>query len=76
MFKTWLKSASGRYNDEAKLRDTFRQAGVDTGKPLVVSCGTGVTACVVALALEQLPEKPKVSCDERAFIHAAQQQTM
>ena len=50
-----------RYNDEEKLRATFREAGVDTGKPLVVSCGTGVTACVVALALEQLPEKPKVS---------------
>ena len=33
---------------------------MDAAKPLVVSCGTGVTACVVALALDQLPEKPQV----------------
>ena len=49
-----------RYNDESQLHATFQQAGVDTGKPLIVSCGTGVTACVVALALDQLPAKPKV----------------
>ncbi len=40
---------------------------MDTSKPLVVSCGTGVTACVVALALEQLPDKPKVSAHEGCY---------
>ncbi len=64
-----LKLARDRYNDEEKLRATFRDAGVDTGKPLVVSCGTGVTACVVALALDQLPEKPKASACEDCSRH-------
>lgn len=29
----------------------FRAAGVDLDKPVIASCGSGVTACVVALAL-------------------------
>lgn len=32
----------------------FQGAGLDLGKPVVASCGTGVTASVLALALEQL----------------------
>lgn len=31
---------------------------MDLGKPVVASCGTGVTASVLALALEQLPQPP------------------
>lgn len=42
----------------AELRARFAKAGVDGTRPLVTSCGTGVTACVVALGLVQagLPE--------------------
>ena len=40
----------------------FASAGVDLGAPLVASCGSGVTASVLALALEQLTPKPKVLC--------------
>jgi thiosulfate/3-mercaptopyruvate sulfurtransferase len=42
----------------AELRARFASAGVDGTRPLVTSCGTGVTACVVALGLVQagLPE--------------------
>ena len=32
----------------------FSSADVDLGQPLVTSCGTGVTACVLALAMDQL----------------------
>ncbi len=35
----------------AKLRECFRQLGVDGSKPVVTSCGTGVTAAVVTLGL-------------------------
>ncbi len=35
----------------AELKARFDQAGVDLSKPIVVSCGSGVTACTVALAL-------------------------
>lgn len=33
------------------LLDRFRTAGVDMERPVVTSCGSGVTACVLALAL-------------------------
>ena len=40
------------------LRSRFAQAGVDGSRPVVTSCGTGVTACVLALGLRRagLPE--------------------
>ena len=36
------------------LRDVFVAAGVDLGKPAITTCGSGVTACILALALERL----------------------
>lgn len=41
-----------------QLRALFAKAGVDGTKPLITSCGTGITACVVALGLVHagLPE--------------------
>ena len=32
-----------------QLREKFRSAGVDLNKPIVTSCGSGVTACIVSL---------------------------
>lgn len=34
------------------LRARFLAAGVDPGRPAIATCGSGVTACVVGLALE------------------------
>ena len=34
-----------------KLQQRFEDAGVNTGKPAITSCGSGVTACVLALGL-------------------------
>jgi thiosulfate/3-mercaptopyruvate sulfurtransferase len=39
-------------NDET--RAIFEAAGVDLNKPIITSCGSGVTAAVLALALERL----------------------
>lgn len=36
------------------LQQVFRQAGVDLDKPIATSCGSGVTAAVLSLALERL----------------------
>lgn len=38
----------------ARLADVFEEAGVDTSIPIVASCGSGVSAAVVALALARL----------------------
>jgi len=37
-----------------ETRAIFEAAGVDLGKPIVTSCGSGVTAAVLALALERM----------------------
>ena len=40
--------------DPAALRAIFEAAGVDLSKPAITSCGSGVTACVLALAMERI----------------------
>ncbi len=35
----------------AALRDRFAAAGVDGARPVVTSCGTGVTACILTLGM-------------------------
>ncbi len=49
---------NGHFLPSATLRETFASAGVDGTRPLIASCGSGVTACVLALGLVQagLPE--------------------
>lgn len=36
------------------LREKFEHAGVDLNRPIVTSCGSGVTACLLAFALYRL----------------------
>ena len=44
----------GQLKPEAELRTLFARAGVDIDQPVVASCGSGVTAAVVILALTAL----------------------
>ena len=37
-----------------ELREAFAKAGVDPGRPVVTTCGSGVTASVLALALHRI----------------------
>ncbi|WP_010137840.1 3-mercaptopyruvate sulfurtransferase [Oceanicola sp. S124] len=37
-----------------EIRRVFEGAGVDLSKPVIASCGSGVTACILALALERM----------------------
>jgi thiosulfate/3-mercaptopyruvate sulfurtransferase len=41
----------------AGLRDVFRRAGVDLDRPVITTCGSGVSACVLALGLYLLGRK-------------------
>ena len=36
------------------LRAAFEAGGVDLGKPAITTCGSGITACILALALERI----------------------
>ena len=49
-----LLNADGTLKPADELRALFAGAGVDPAKPVVASCGSGVTAGVVALALALL----------------------
>jgi len=44
----------GTMKDAAALRAAFDAAGVDLARPIITTCGSGVTASVLALALERL----------------------
>ena len=49
-----LLNGDGTLKDKAALRAAFDAAGVDIARPVVASCGSGVTAGVIAFALAQL----------------------
>lgn len=37
-----------------ELREKFQQAGISIDRPIAVSCGSGVTACILALGLHRI----------------------
>ena len=49
-----LYTADGTLKEPAELREALAAAGVDLRKPLVTTCGSGITASVLALALYQV----------------------
>ena len=49
-----LLNADGTMKPADSLRATFEGAGVDLTKPAITSCGSGVTAAVLSLALERM----------------------
>jgi thiosulfate/3-mercaptopyruvate sulfurtransferase len=49
-----LLIADGALLDREALARVFREAGVDLDRPIITSCGSGVSAAVVALALARL----------------------
>ncbi|RVU21814.1 3-mercaptopyruvate sulfurtransferase [Methylobacterium oryzihabitans] len=44
----------GRLKDEAGLRQAMAAAGIDLDRPVVTTCGSGVTAAILGLAFERL----------------------
>lgn len=49
-----LLNADGTLKPPAELKAVFEAAGVDLGKPAITSCGSGVTAAILSLALERI----------------------
>lgn len=47
-------SRDGELKSLPELRAVFKEAGIDIAKPVVTTCGSGVTAAVITLALESL----------------------
>jgi thiosulfate/3-mercaptopyruvate sulfurtransferase len=52
---------NGRLAAPEKIAAAFAKGGVDTDKPMITSCGSGVTAVVLALGLDAIGKKmPRV----------------
>ena len=49
-----LLDADGSMKSVAEMEAIFQAAGVDLGQPIVTTCGSGITASVLALALARL----------------------
>ncbi|MFY0311502.1 3-mercaptopyruvate sulfurtransferase [Leisingera sp. D0M16] len=47
-------NADGTMKDAEGIRAAFEAAGVDLNKPAITSCGSGVTAAILSLALERI----------------------
>jgi thiosulfate/3-mercaptopyruvate sulfurtransferase len=48
-----ILNPDGTLKSSSELNKVFETAGVDPHKPVVASCGSGITACVLALALAE-----------------------
>ena len=48
-----LFSEDGTYRSPEEIREVFRSAGIDPDKPVVTSCNSGMTACVLAFGLHR-----------------------
>jgi thiosulfate/3-mercaptopyruvate sulfurtransferase len=48
----------GRLKSHDKIAAAFEEAGVDLDKPVVTSCGSGVTASILTFAIEALGKQP------------------
>lgn len=52
---------NGRLASPEKIAAAFKKAGVDTDKPVITSCGSGVTAVILAMGLDAIGKKmPRV----------------
>ncbi len=50
---------NGRLVSRERIEAAFTAAGVDLDKPIITSCGSGVTAAILSLALESIGRPPK-----------------
>jgi thiosulfate/3-mercaptopyruvate sulfurtransferase len=50
---------NGHLAPRARIEAAFKGAGVDLAKPIITSCGSGVTAAILTFALESIGKEPK-----------------
>jgi thiosulfate/3-mercaptopyruvate sulfurtransferase len=55
--------AEGRLKNRADLEAAIRRAGIDPSRPVITSCGSGVTAAILSLALEAIGRPAKALYD-------------
>ncbi len=53
----------GRLISPERIRTTFADAGIDIAKPIVTTCGSGVSAAILWFALDAVGKEPKALYD-------------
>jgi thiosulfate/3-mercaptopyruvate sulfurtransferase len=48
---------NGRLASPEKIAAAFKKAGIDTDKPIITTCGSGVTAVILAMGLDAIGKK-------------------
>jgi thiosulfate/3-mercaptopyruvate sulfurtransferase len=54
---------NGRLVEPDRIKERFAAGGVDLGKPVITSCGSGVTAATLWFALDAIGKAPKALYD-------------
>jgi thiosulfate/3-mercaptopyruvate sulfurtransferase len=54
---------NGRLASLEKIRAAFAAGGVDLDRPIITSCGSGVTAAILWFALDALGKEPQALYD-------------
>jgi thiosulfate/3-mercaptopyruvate sulfurtransferase len=54
---------NGRLKDAPSLERAFQEAGIDASRPVITSCGSGVSAAILSLALETVGRPAKAIYD-------------
>ena len=52
-----LLNPDGTLKKKRHLQEAFKETGLDTKRPIIASCGSGVTAAIILLALTELDVK-------------------
>jgi thiosulfate/3-mercaptopyruvate sulfurtransferase len=50
---------NGHLAPRPRIEAAFKEAGVDLDKPIITSCGSGLTAAILTFALESIGKEPK-----------------
>jgi thiosulfate/3-mercaptopyruvate sulfurtransferase len=50
---------NGLLAPRARIEAAFAEAGIDLDKPIITSCGSGITAAILTFALESIGREPK-----------------
>ena len=50
-FKQLIDEETGCFKPKAQLKQAFQESGMDPNKPVIATCGSGVTASILALGL-------------------------
>lgn len=60
---TDLLNENHTYKSKSEIENIFEKYGLDLTKPIITSCGSGVTACILIFALQQIDHKQNALYD-------------